>query len=56
VLNKNVVEFLSSKDKIKLKDKTFMEGSLYKQLRQYTEEIPFLVPPGRKNPFSPVVQ
>ena len=55
ILNKNVVDFLSVKDKIKLDNKSFTQKELYGQLVDYTEEIPFLPPPGRKNPFVPYV-
>lgn len=55
VLNKNVADFYVYKEKIKLSDKAFMQKEVYQQLEDYTEEFPFLPPPGRKNPFVPYV-
>ena len=55
VLKKSVADFFVVKEKLVLNNVSFKEKEVYNKLEDYTEEIPFLPPPGRKNPFVPYV-
>lgn len=51
--NTDVADFYEAKDKIKLKDLSFMKKSSYTKLKDNTVEIPLVQPTGRDNPFAP---
>lgn len=53
LFNTDVAAFYAAKDKINLKDLSFMKKSLYTQLKDNTVDIPSVKPTGRDNPFVP---
>ena len=55
LLDKKIVAFLDVKDKINLKDSTFLKSAFYSSLEDYSETIPMTTARGRDNPFIPYV-
>jgi hypothetical protein len=55
LLVNKVVTFLNTKDRIDLKDSSFLKSVYYSQLVDYSETIPMSTKRGRDNPFIPYV-
>ncbi len=55
LLNQKIVTFLGIKDKVDLKDSSFLHSAFYDQLVDYSEIIEMSPKRGRDNPFVPYV-